>query len=144
MIHSVTNTISQNMGGRAYPVRHYPIAIRLRDRGGSRHSMSCAISSEWGLFGRKTRSAIQGTSSPRKYVRKMLNILQFASNIFNCAGCALALSDTVVTNIKRVVPSDAACWKQFLSRYARTNFPTFPRSYVRKMLNILQFASNIF
>ena len=54
------------MGGRAYPVRHYPIAIRLRDRGGSRHSMSCAISSEWGLFGRKTRSAIQGTSSPRK------------------------------------------------------------------------------
>ena len=23
-----------NMGGRAYPVRHYPIAIRLRDREG--------------------------------------------------------------------------------------------------------------
>ena len=23
-----------NMGGRAYPVRHYPIAIRLRDRKG--------------------------------------------------------------------------------------------------------------
>ena len=59
------------MGGRAYPVRHYPIAIRLRDRGGSRHSMSCAISSEWGLFGRKTRSAIQGTSSPRSYGRIM-------------------------------------------------------------------------
>ena len=62
---------TMNMGGRAYPVRHYPIAIRLRDRGGSRHSMSCAISSEWGLFGRKTRSAIQGTSSPRKYGRIM-------------------------------------------------------------------------
>ena len=25
---------SVNMGGRAYPVRHYPIAIRLRDRKG--------------------------------------------------------------------------------------------------------------
>ena len=25
---------SVNMGGRAYPVRHYPIAIRLRDREG--------------------------------------------------------------------------------------------------------------
>ena len=136
MIHSVTNTISQNMGGRAYPVRHYPIAIRLRDRGGSRHSMSCAISSEWGLFGRKTRSAIQGTSSPRKYVRKMLDILQFASNIFNCAGCALALSDTVVTNIKRVVPSRAP------TSFAWRTRP--PRKYVRKMLNILQFASNIF
>ena len=23
-----------NMGGRAYPIRHYPIAIRLRDREG--------------------------------------------------------------------------------------------------------------
>ena len=23
-----------NMGGRAYPVRHYPVAIRLRDREG--------------------------------------------------------------------------------------------------------------
>ena len=32
-----TNTIANNfigLGGRAYPVRHYPIAIRLRDREG--------------------------------------------------------------------------------------------------------------
>ena len=27
-----------NMGGRAYPIRHYPIAMRLRDRSG--HSAS--------------------------------------------------------------------------------------------------------
>ena len=40
----------------------------------SRHSMYCALSSEWGLFGRNTRSAIRGTSSPRKYVRKMQHI----------------------------------------------------------------------
>ena len=66
-----------NMGGRAYPVRHYPVAIRLRDRNstphqftklvgdpvGSRHSMYCAISSEWGLFGRNTRSAFRRTPS---------------------------------------------------------------------------------
>ena len=30
---------------------------------GVRHSMYCAQSSKWGLFGRNTRSAIQGTSS---------------------------------------------------------------------------------
>jgi hypothetical protein len=30
---------------------------------GVRHSMYCALSSKWGLFGRNTRSAIQGTSS---------------------------------------------------------------------------------
>ena len=29
--------------------------------------MYCADSSEWELFGRNTRSAIRGTSSPRKY-----------------------------------------------------------------------------
>ena len=34
--------------------------------------------------------------------------------------------------------SDTAYWKQFLSRYARTNFPIFPRSYVRTMQPILQ------
>jgi hypothetical protein len=50
-------------GGRVYPVRHYPVAIRLRDRGGSRHSMYCAYPSEWGLFGRNTRSAFRRTPS---------------------------------------------------------------------------------
>ena len=88
------------MGGRAYPVRHYPIAIRLRDlafdnkvaltvdyvniratcasalptRSRSswgphdilRHSMYCALSSEWELFGRNTRSAFRRTPSPPK------------------------------------------------------------------------------
>ena len=38
--------------------------------------MYCADSSEWELFGRNTRSAIRGTSSPRKYSRKMQTILQ--------------------------------------------------------------------
>ena len=86
-----------NMGGRAYPVRHYPIAIRLRDLAFGNmvamivdtvniratcasalpthsrsswgphntlsHSMYCAISSEWGLFGRNTRSAFRRTPS---------------------------------------------------------------------------------
>ena len=40
------------------------------------------------------------------------------------------------------VPSDTAYWKQFLSRYARTNFPIFPRSYFHPMQPILQFARN--
>ena len=30
--------------------------------------------------------------------------------------------------------------KQFLSRYARTNFPTFPRNYSREMQPILQYT----
>ena len=88
------------IGGRAYPVRHYPIAIRLRTLAFGnmvamivdpvniratcasalpthsrsswgphnilRHSMYCAQSSKWGLFGRNTRSAIRGTSSLKK------------------------------------------------------------------------------
>ena len=33
---------------------------------GVRHSMYCAQSSKWGLFGRNTRSAIRGTSSLKK------------------------------------------------------------------------------
>ena len=33
---------------------------------GSRHSMYCAISSEWGLFGRNTRSAFRRTPSLNK------------------------------------------------------------------------------
>ena len=74
-------------GGRVYPVRHYPVAIRLRDRNstphqftklvgdpvGSRHSMCRAYSSEWGLLGRNTRSAFRRTPS-----RTMQPILQFA------------------------------------------------------------------
>ena len=31
---NIVDVISQTIGGRAYPVRHYPIAIRLRDRKG--------------------------------------------------------------------------------------------------------------
>ena len=92
-----------NMGGRTYPVRYYPVAIRLRDRrvrqqgridcwprqhwgdlclrspqksadfrgphNVLRHSMYCAISSEWGLFGRNTRSAFRRTPS-RNWQRK--------------------------------------------------------------------------
>ena len=43
------------------------------------------------------------------------------------AGFTLTLSDTVV-------PSDAACWKEFLSRKVLERiFPTFPRKYGRSM-----------
>ena len=93
------------IGGRAYPVRHYPIAIRLRDlafdnkvaltvdcvniratcasalptRSRSswgphdifRHSMYCANSSEWELFGRNTRSAFRRTPSPWSFTRRL-------------------------------------------------------------------------
>ena len=52
-----------NMGGRTYPVRYYPVAIRLRDREGRAILCIALFPLEWGLFGRNTRSAIQGTSS---------------------------------------------------------------------------------
>ena len=51
------------MGGRSYPVRHYPIAIRLRDRKG-RAILCLRLSSKWGLVGRYTRSAFRRTPSP--------------------------------------------------------------------------------
>ena len=51
------------MGGRSYPVRHYPIAIRLRDRMG-RAILCLRLSSKWGLVGRYTRSAFRRTPSP--------------------------------------------------------------------------------
>ena len=50
------------MGGRSYPVRHYPIAIRLRDRKG-RAILCLRLSSKWGLVGRYTRSAFRRTPS---------------------------------------------------------------------------------
>ena len=52
------------LGGRSYPVRRYPIAWRLRDRGGSRLSMLATYPRSEELLGRCARSAIQGTPSP--------------------------------------------------------------------------------
>ncbi len=51
-----------NMGGRAYPVRHYPIAIRLRDREGRAVLCSHYFLSV-GHFGYFTRSAFRRTPS---------------------------------------------------------------------------------
>ena len=84
------------LGGRAYPVRYYPIAIRLRDRNSTPHQFTklvgdpvgrailcvALISSEWGLFGYNTRSAIRGTSSPRSYCHPTQPILQLRSHYF--------------------------------------------------------------
>ena len=109
-----------HIGGRVYPVRHYPIAIRLHDlafdnkvaltvnyvniratcasalptRSRSswgphdilRHSMYCALSSEWELFGRNTRSAFRRTPSPRKYGRIMQPICIFFCTSNICLG----------------------------------------------------------
>ena len=50
------------MGGRSYPVRHYPVAMRLRDRKG-RAILCLRLSSKWGLVGRCTRSAFRRTPS---------------------------------------------------------------------------------
>ena len=63
------------IGGRAYPVRHYPIAVRLRDREG--HAILCiALNPRSG----DSLGAILGVRSvallhPRKYVREMQHIL---------------------------------------------------------------------
>ena len=50
----------------------------------------------------------------------------FCEKIWSCAGYALAFGDTLV-------PSDAACWKSFYLTMLERIFPTFPRSYGRKM-----------
>ena len=38
---NIVDVISQPIGGRAYPVRHYPIAIRLRTR--KRYAILCVV-----------------------------------------------------------------------------------------------------
>ena len=58
LLYAKQNTI----GGRSYPVRHYPVAMRLRDRKG-RAILCLRLSSKWGLVGRCTRSAFRRTPS---------------------------------------------------------------------------------
>ena len=62
------------MGGRAYPCTALPCSHTAAYPRGIRHSMCCAISLEWGLFGHNTRSAILGTSSPPKLYQSMQSI----------------------------------------------------------------------
>ena len=50
------------IGGRSYPVCHYPVAMRLRDRKG-RAILCLRLSSKWGLVGSCTRSAFRRTPS---------------------------------------------------------------------------------
>ena len=66
-------------GGSVYPVRHDPLAIRLRDRMG--RAILCVVLTpqNGGLLGYNTRSAFRRTPS-RSYIRSMQPILQFARN----------------------------------------------------------------
>ena len=59
------HTKHHTLGGRAYPVRHYPVAIRLRDRKGRAVLCVALFPQSEGLFGRNTRSAFRRTPSPR-------------------------------------------------------------------------------
>ena len=63
-------------GGRVYPVRHYPKAIRLRDRKGRAILCVALTPQSGGLLGRNTRSAFRRTPS-----RSMQPILQHSRNI---------------------------------------------------------------
>ena len=68
------------MGGRSYPVRHYPVAIRLRDRKG-RAILCLRLSSKWGLVGRYTRSAFRRTPSHKNAFVLLTN--KKAKNIYH-------------------------------------------------------------
>ena len=65
------------MGGRSYPVSHYPIAMRLRDRKG-RAILCLRLSSKWELVGRCTRSAFRRTPSRFKnnFLAQLVNLAQ--------------------------------------------------------------------
>ena len=65
------------MGGRSYPVIHYPIAMRLRDRKG-RAILCLRLSSKWELVGRCTRSAFRRTPSRFKnnFLAQLVNLAQ--------------------------------------------------------------------
>ena len=59
------HTKHHTLGGRAYPVRHSPVAIRLRDRKGRAVLCVALFPQSEGLFGHNTRSAFRRTPSPR-------------------------------------------------------------------------------
>ena len=63
-------------GGRGYPVRHYPVAMRLRDRKG-RAILCLRLSSKRELVGRCTRSAFRRTPSHKNTL--MLTKKRYAS-----------------------------------------------------------------
>ena len=65
---------------------------------GIRHSMCCADSSEWGLFGHNTRSAFRRTPS-----RKMQPILQRRSHFFEKYGFALWICHSLFTLISKLL-----------------------------------------
>ena len=76
LLYAKQNTI----GGRSYPVCHYPVAMRLRDRKG-RAILCLRFSSKWGLVGRCTRSAFRRTPSHKKALRfknsKAITVIDF-------------------------------------------------------------------
>ena len=69
------------MGGRSFPVRHYPVAMRLRDRKG-RAILCLRLSSKWGLVGRCTRSAFRRTPSHKNTLcsQKSAHYIHFKNN----------------------------------------------------------------
>ena len=58
-------------GGRVYPVRHYPKAIRLRDRKGRAILCVALTPQSGGLLGRNTRSAFRRTPSRSQFYKKI-------------------------------------------------------------------------
>ena len=87
LLYAKQNTI----GGRSYPVRHYPVAMRLRDRKG-RAILCLRLSSKWGLVGRCTRSAFRRTPSHKNTLtltkkRSLCSLQkQLAKGIFKITG----------------------------------------------------------
>ena len=77
------------LGGRAYPVRHYPIAIRLRDRKG--RAILCVVLIPQSGNSSGTTLGVRSVAllHPRSYVRSMQPILQFARLLFEKYGLAL-------------------------------------------------------
>ena len=72
------------------------------------HSMYCVHSSEWGLFGRNTRSAIRGTSSSPQRVSGPLKLKHNLAFLFARRRGTLAFGNKVAKNVAgdigRLVP----------------------------------------
>ena len=84
LFHSHTTTLPHKKMCRYYeygrsclPCTALPYSHTAAWPRGSRHSMYCAISSEWGLFGRNTRSAFRRTPSRYHIVTtKMMQVVR--------------------------------------------------------------------
>ena len=127
--------LPQTTGGRVYPVRHYPIAIRLRDRKG-RAILCIALRPQSGdSSGAILEVPSEALLHPESTFAKCGT---FSSSLCN-AGCALALSDAVVPSM---APTSFASLTRPPRKYGRLMQPICNKIALESKLSY-DFVANV-